>query len=153
MAEKQKKPIYKRKWFIVIAALIVIGAIFGPKGKGKKDTPEPAKVENKQEEVKEEPKEKAKEEAKADYEITELAVDESGYTPKATGILKNNTDKDKSYVQITFAVKDKDGNKLGTAIANINNLKAGETWKFEAMSFSTDEGQVIDLDDYEVKGF
>ena len=123
MAEKQKKPIYKRKWFIVIAALIVIGAIFGPKGKGKKDTPEPAKVENKQEEVKEEPKEKAKEEAKADYEITELAVDESGYTPKAT------------------------------AIANINNLKAGETWKFEAMSFSTDEGQVIDLDDYEVKGF
>lgn len=93
------------------------------------------------------------EEAKADYEITDLAVDESDFTPKATGILKNNSGKDVSYLQIEFAVKDKDGNKLGTAIANINNLKAGDTWKFEAMSFSTDEGQVIDLEDYEVTGF
>lgn len=49
----EKKPIYKRKWFIVIAALIVIGALFGPKDKNKKETPEPAKVEEKQEEVKE----------------------------------------------------------------------------------------------------
>lgn len=100
-----------------------------------------------------EEKEEPQEEAKADYEITDLAVDESGYTPKATGILKNNTDKDKSYVQIQFAVKDADGNKLGTALANINDLKAGETWKFEATSLNTDEGQVIDLDDYEVSGF
>lgn len=100
-----------------------------------------------------EEKEEPQEEANADYEITDLAVDESGYTPKATGILKNNTDKDKSYVQIQFAVKDADGNKLGTALANINDLKAGETWKFEATSLNTDEGQVIDLDDYEVSGF
>lgn len=97
--------------------------------------------------------EEPQEEAKADYEITDLAVDESGYTPKATGILKNNSGNDVSYLQIEFAVKDADGNKLGTAIANINNLKAGDTWKFEAMSFSTDEGQIIDLDDYEVTGF
>lgn len=97
--------------------------------------------------------EEPEEEAKADYEITDLAVDESDFTPKATGILKNNSGKDVSYLQIEFAVKDKDGNKLGTAIANINNLKAGDTWKFEAMSFSTDEGQVIDLEDYEVTGF
>ena len=93
------------------------------------------------------------EEAKADYEITDLAVDESDFMPKATGILKNNSGNDVNYLQIEFAVKDKDGNKLGTAIANINNLKAGDTWKFEAMSFSTDEGQIIDLDDYEVTGF
>lgn len=73
--------------------------------------------------------------------------------PKATGILKNNSGKDLNYVQITFAVKDADSNKLGAAMANVNNLKAGDTWKFEAMSFSTDEGQIIDLDDYEVEGF
>ena len=53
----EKEPFYKKKWFIVIAALIIIGAIFGPKDKDKKETPEPAKVEEKQEEVKEEPKE------------------------------------------------------------------------------------------------
>lgn len=75
MAEKQKQPFYKKKWFIVIAALIIIGAIFGPKDKDKKETPEPAKVEesqeeakeeNKQEEVKQDPKEEAKEEPKED---------------------------------------------------------------------------------------
>lgn len=53
----EKEPFYKKKWFIAIAALIIIGAIFGPKDKDKKETPEPAKVEEKQEEVKEEPKE------------------------------------------------------------------------------------------------
>lgn len=73
--------------------------------------------------------------------------------PKSTGILKNNSGKDLNYVQITFAVKDADSNKLGAAMANVNNLKAGDTWKFETMSFSTDEGQIIDLDDYEVEGF
>lgn len=43
--------------------------------------------------------------------------------------------------------------KKEEALANINNLKAGDTWKFKAMSFSTEEGQVIDLEDYEVSGF
>lgn len=148
MAEKQKKPIYKRKWFIAIVVIIVLGVIFSPKEEKAKVVDKPTS-ETSQEEAKEE----AKPEEKVAYEITDLKVDDSGFTPKATGILKNNTDTDKSYIQITFAVKDKDGNKLGSAMANINNLKAGDTWKFEAMSFSTDEGQIIDLDDYEVEGF
>lgn len=148
MAEKQKKPIYKRKWFIAIVVIIVLGVIFSPKEEKAKVVDKPTS-ETSQEEVKEE----AKPEEKVAYEITDLKVDDSGFTPKATGILKNNTDTDKSYIQITFAVKDSDGNKLGSAMANINNLKAGDTWKFEAMSFSTDEGQIIDLDDYEVEGF
>lgn len=152
MAEKQKKPIYKRKWFIAIVVIIVLGAIFSPKEEKAKVVDKP-KSETSQEEAKEETKEETKPEEKVAYEITDLKVDESGFTPKATGILKNNTDSDKSYIQITFAVKDKDGNKLGSAMANINNLKAGDTWKFEAMSFSTDEGQIIDLEDYEVEGF
>lgn len=49
------------------------------------------------------------------------------------GIVKNNTDKDKGYVQISFNLYDADGNQLGTALDNINNLKAGGTWKFKAM--------------------
>ena len=152
MAEKQKKPIYKRKWFIAIVVIIVLGVIFSPKEEKAKVVDKPTS-ETSQEAAKEETKEEAKPEEKVAYEITDLKVDESGFTPKATGILKNNTDSDKSYIQITFAVKDKDGNKLGSAMANINNLKAGDTWKFEAISLSTDEGQIIDLDDYEVEGF
>lgn len=56
MSEKQKQPFYKKKWFIVIAALIVIGAIFGPKDEDKKEPTEPAKAEEKHEEIKEEAK-------------------------------------------------------------------------------------------------
>lgn len=155
MAEKQKKPIYKRKWFIVIAALIVIGIIFSPKDEKTKVAENSSSVTETKEEAPNEDsvKEEAPKEEKVAYEITDLQADNSGYTPVATGILKNNTDKDKSYVQITFAVKDSDGNKVGSAVANINNLKAGETWKFEATSFSTDDDQIIDLEDYEVSGF
>ena len=51
-----------------------------------------------------------------------------------SGIIKNNTDKKYSYVQITFALLDEDGNKVGTAMTNENNIRAGETWKFEAIT-------------------
>lgn len=141
----------KKALIALLAAGILTACGSEPTTSTKKKEEAPAVEEQSETPVEE--KEEPQEEAKADYEITDLAVDESGYTPKATGILKNNTDKDKSYVQIQFAVKDADGNKLGTALANINDLKAGETWKFEATSLNTDEGQVIDLDDYEVSGF
>lgn len=98
--------------------------------------------------------EETKEEQSSEpYEITDLAIDESGYTPAVTGILKNTSGKEINYVQIEFAVKDADGNKIGNALANMNNLADGDTWKFNAQSFSTEEGQVIDIEDYEVSGF
>lgn len=97
--------------------------------------------------------ETTKEQSSEPYEITDLAIDESGYTPAVTGILKNTSGKEINYVQIEFAVKDADGNKIGNALANMNNLADGDTWKFNAQSFSTEEGQVIDLEDYEVSGF
>lgn len=74
MAEKQKQPFYKKKWFIVIVALIVIGAIFGPKDKDKKEAPEPAKVEEKQEKAKEEVKEEPKKED--EFAITDDMTDD-----------------------------------------------------------------------------
>ena len=66
--------------------------------------------------------------------------DEYGVYSYISGIVKNNTSKKYSYVQITFALFDKAGNKVGTAMANENNIGAGETWKFEALAlkdFST----------------
>lgn len=74
----EKVPFYKKKWFAAIVVLILIGAIFGPKDKDKKETPEPAKVEEKQEEVKKENKEKPKEEAKEEpkEENKELSNDD-----------------------------------------------------------------------------
>lgn len=92
MAEKQKQPFYKKKWFIVIAALIVIGAIFDQKDKDKKDTPEPAKVEEKQEEVKEEEKIKNHYEEIAKFAFGEdvkcdvIEIKDENNNPKVTRI-------------------------------------------------------------------
>ena len=57
------------------------------------------------------------------------------FSNNITGILKNNTNKDFDYVQLSFSLFDANGNVVDTAFTNISNLKAGRTWKFEAMFF------------------
>jgi hypothetical protein len=52
-----------------------------------------------------------------------------------TGVVKNNTNKTYDYLQISFTLYDVDGNVVDTAFTNINNVKPGQTWKFEAMYF------------------
>lgn len=54
------------------------------------------------------------------------------------GVVKNNTDKDYDYLQISFTLYDEQGNVIDTAFTNANNIKAGGTWKFEAMFFAED---------------
>lgn len=66
------------------------------------------------------------------HEITNEYTDSIG-THYIEGTVKNSNDKDYSYVQIEFVCYDKDGNNIGTAMANTNNLGANETWKFKAM--------------------
>ena len=66
------------------------------------------------------------------------------------GVIKNNTSVDKDYIQVSFTLYDANGNNIGTAWTNTNNLKAGGTWKFEAM-ISEDEMATFELD--EVTGF
>lgn len=74
-----------------------------------------------------------------DVSNTSLSVSYSellGYSASISGVAKNNTGKDLSYVQIEFSVYDSAGNNVGTALANINNLGAGDTWRFEATLLS-----------------
>ena len=66
------------------------------------------------------------------------------------GVIKNNTSVDKDYIQVSFTLYDANGNNIGTAWTNTNNLKAGGTWKFEAM-ISEDGMATFELD--EVTGF
>lgn len=61
-----------------------------------------------------------------------------------TGVVKNNTDKKYSYVQITFKLYDADGAKVGEALANTNNLEPGEKWKFNAMGMTDFETYKLD---------
>lgn len=71
--------------------------------------------------------------------------------PKFNGVIKNNTDHELDYVEINITIYDKDDAQIGTALANTNNLKAGGTWKFEAISL--DNITEYDHFEYEISGF
>lgn len=72
------------------------------------------------------------------YEVTNSYPTEYDLWYYIEGTVKNNSNKDYSYVQIEFICYDKDGNNIGTAMDNTSNLGAYETWKFKAMSLFSD---------------
>lgn len=59
-----------------------------------------------------------------------------GYSATIIGVAENTSGQNLSYVSVEFSVYDAAGNNLGTALANINNLGKGDTWKFEATLLS-----------------
>lgn len=146
MAEKKKKPIGKII-LIVVVAIIALGAFGslsgGDKGSDSSTSGGAAKTEQAEE----------KKQEQEPYTISDEALDTSNpYGVKITGTLVNNTDEDKSYLQIEYNLYDADGAQIGTALANINNLKAGGTWKFEAASMEKPE-DVANWERVDVSGF
>lgn len=69
------------------------------------------------------------------------------------GSIKNNTDKKYSYVQVTFILYDKDGNQLGTAMDNANDIEPNATWKFKAMDMTGYASQVASYKLSEITGW
>lgn len=55
------------------------------------------------------------------------------------GEIKNNTDKNYSYVQVTFNLYDANGAQLGTAMDNINNLEPNAVWKYKALGLTSEK--------------
>ena len=84
------------------------------------------------------------------YQVQILDSRSDGFATYITGTLV--ADRDYSYVQILIPCYDVDGNKLGDAIANVNNLNKGESWKFEAMSIDTNVAS-FDINKAEVDAF
>lgn len=152
----EKKPFYKKWWFWLLIVILIM-VVFSQTGKDKEttkvekasstDTEQSTQDENKEVQESEEPK-------AVEYEITNVELVEEDYSKYVTGVLKNNSEKDKSYLQITFPYTDADGNKLGTAFDNVDTLKAGETWKFKAIILEgSDEEIKVDLENPEVSGW
>ena len=136
MAEKKKKPIGKIV-LIVVVVLIALGAFGSLSGGGEGSDSSTGAGGAKTEQTEE------KKQEQEPYTISDETLDTSNpYGVKITGILVNNTDEDKSYLQIEYNLYDADGAQIGTALANINNLKAGGTWKFEAASMEKPEDVV-----------
>lgn len=69
------------------------------------------------------------------------------YIVTITGLAKNNTTKDYSYVSLKFSIYDTSGNKIDTAWTNINYLASGETWNFEMTAYVDVQPQSCKLAD------
>ena len=138
MAKEGKKPIGKIILGVIVV-LVVVGAV-GSMGDAAKSAEQTQQVEEQKE-------------AQEPYTVSDEAGDTSNqFAYKITGTLTNNTDKEQSYIQIEYVLYDADGNQVGTALANTNHLKAGGTWKFEALS-TVSPDQVASWERSDVSGF
>lgn len=90
------------------------------------------------------------EEEKFSYEITKTYHGDHNIGYYIEGIVTNKKDKEYAYVQIEFVCYDKDGNNLGTAIDNSNNLLGNQTWKFKAFYLGADSKDVDHCDYHEI---
>lgn len=70
----------------------------------------------------------------ADLTIVKAYWDNEGYGfHYIRGIVKNNTDRDLSFVTVSYTVYDEGGSVVSTANDIIATLRAGRTWKFKAI--------------------
>ena len=90
---------------------------------------------------------------KFDYTIDKSYSDEYGLSYYIEGTVTNKKSKDYSYLQIEFVCYDKDGNNLGTALDNTNNLLGNQTWKYKASFFGSNGSEVDHCDYHEITGW
>ena len=127
----------RHKVLSAIAILVVLGGVGGAMSEGG---------------AVEEVNEIIEKEVKVDkYQVEITSGYNDGYALYIEGTVTNNSGRDLSYVQILIPTYDADGNKVGDAMDNINNLKDGETWKFKAMDLSG--GVDYDAENYELDAF
>ena len=86
------------------------------------------------------------------YDVSEITVKNDGYSTYVSGVLTNNGG-GKGYVQIMIPCYDKDGAKMGDALANVNDIEANGKWKFKAMFLGTEKPDKCDISKAEVSGF
>lgn len=140
---KNKKPIYKRFWFIVIVFFVLIGVISSigkDNSTSDNETTVSGQVENSTTK-------------KEKFEVVgEVEQETDQFATYLKGVIKNNSGKDCTYVQVTFNLYDAEGNQIGTALDNINNLEADGTWKFKAMGIDVD-GEISSYKLAEITGY
>ena len=132
MAEKEKKPFYKRKLVGVIAIIVII-AIGASASQGGNQANETTKSTDGSTSTQQESK---KTEEKPRLTLDDgWSVDTSNpYMTQVVGTVSNNSDKNiEGYIQITFSALDADGANAGDCLANANTVDANGKWKFKAM--------------------
>ena len=128
---KNSKPIYKRVWFWIVVVIVVV-IIASAAGGGKTSGESTQQSATAQTESVSTPKPEK-------YEIVgDLTTSSDAFSYSISGVIKNNSGKDLTYLQVEFNLYDANGNQLGTALANIDNLAKDGTWKFKAVGIDTD---------------
>lgn len=139
---KDKKSI----WKIVLVGFVVLVVIGAIGSGGSNESMDDGSSQESQVQQVQEP-------APEPYAVTDEAMDSSNpYYAYITGTLTNNTEDEKSYIQVSYNLYDADGAQIGTALANTNNLKAGGAWKFEAVS-TVEPAKVASWELADVSGF
>ncbi len=145
MAAKEGKRGVGKIVLIVVVALVVIGAIGSMGGNG--GTNQAATGDETQ------TREQQPAEQTEPYTISDEQLDTSnGFAVYINGTLTNNTENEVNYIQVEYNLYDADGAQVGTALANTNNLKAGGTWKFEAVGTASPD-EVASYERVDVTGF
>ena len=122
--EKEKKPVYKKLWFWFIILLVIAGisgVVFGDPNANPTSTSTTSNTTTQTTER---------------FTLVDSEGSFDGFAYYVTGTIKNNTNRQYSYVQVTFNLYDEDGAQIGTAMANVNNLEANGTWKFKALGIT-----------------
>lgn len=149
--KKQGSP----KWLSII--LIVLGLIIifsTSSGEEENNAQEGSVIDNNNSNITEqEENTTVQKKEKFTYEITSQYADDYGFAYYIEGVVKNNKDKDYSYVQIEFVCYDAEGNNLGTAIDNTNNLLGNQTWKFKAMAMFSGTESVDHCEYHDISGW
>lgn len=91
--------------------------------------------------------------ASSDFSVSDEQLNKGSYSTTVTGTLTNNTGKDLSYVGVTYALYDKDGNLIDNAYANATSLKAGASWKFEAYVVTADADAIASYECTDVQSW
>lgn len=131
--KKVKKSIWKRWWFwaIVIFVVLIIAS-----GGDNGDSPSsvtlqdrPATREESAPVSKPAPTPK-----KDDLSLESFEWDTGEFGIRyVVGVIKNNSNKKYSYVQVEINLYDESGAQVGSTLDNLNNLEPGGTWKFKAI--------------------
>jgi hypothetical protein len=74
-----------------------------------------------------------------DLELLEHGFQEDGFLSYVAGKIRNNSNKDYGYVQVQINLYDAEGTLVDSTLDNVNNLRAGETWAFEAIIISPEK--------------
>lgn len=69
------------------------------------------------------------------FKVTDVQFQKEQYATYVVGTVINTKNKKLSYLQVEINLYDQSGAQVGSALANINNLEPGGTWKFKAYVF------------------